>query len=70
MVPELGGQVFYLDGDSVGKDELNIRWGERGYIGIRKESGEIIVGTSRGIIKARTYKPTPEMSSGITWIST
>ncbi len=38
---------------SVGKDKLDTRWEVGVWLGIRAESGESLIGTSDGVVKAR-----------------
>ena len=47
---------MYLEPGTKGQDKFNCRW-ERGvWLGIRDESGEIIIGTPDGVVKARDFK--------------
>ncbi len=55
-VTEFGESVMYIRAESVGKDKYNSRWEEGVFLGIREESGEIIVGTEKGVIKARAFR--------------
>ena len=48
--------MWYLKPKSVGVDKLNTRWGEGIWLGIREESGEILIGTLEGVIKVRTVR--------------
>ena len=47
---------MYLKAESVGKDKAESRWEEGIYVGIRDESGEMLIGTEKGIIKARSFR--------------
>jgi hypothetical protein len=47
---------MYIRAESVGKDKYNSRWEEGVFIGVREESGEIIIGTEKGVIKARAFR--------------
>ena len=42
--------------DSVGKDKFNSRWDKGSYAGHLDETGEIIIGTVRGMLKVRTVR--------------
>ncbi len=53
---EFGEGVLYIRAESVGKDKYNSRWEEGFFLGVREESGEIIVGTKEGVIKARAFR--------------
>ncbi len=55
-VAEFGEGVLYIKAESVGKDKYNSRWEEGVFIGVREESGEIIIGTEKGVIKARAFR--------------
>jgi hypothetical protein len=55
-VAEFGESVLYIRAESVGKDKYNSRWEEGVFLGVREESGEIIVGTKEGVIKARAFR--------------
>jgi hypothetical protein len=55
-VAEFGESVRYIRAESVGKDKYNSRWEEGVFLGVREESGEIIVGTKEGSIKARAFR--------------
>ena len=48
--------MLYIRAESVGKDKYNSRWEEGVFLGVREESGEIIVGTKEGVIKARAFR--------------
>ena len=48
--------VMYLKPGTRGQDTFNSRW-ERGvWLGVRDESGEIIIATPEGVVKARNFK--------------
>ncbi len=55
-VAEFGEGVLYIRSESVGQDKYNSGWGEGAFIGVREESGEPIVGTEQGVIKARAFR--------------
>ncbi len=55
-VTEFGESVLYIRAESVGKDKYNSRWGEGLLLGVREGSGEVIVGTKEGVIKARAFR--------------
>ena len=55
-VAEIGESVMYIRAESVGKDKYNSRWEEGVFIGVREESGELIIGTEKGVIKARAFR--------------
>ena len=60
-VTEFGECVMYLKAGTSGRDKLQPRW-ERGvWLGIRDESGEIIIGTPEGVVKARDFKRLPSL---------
>ena len=39
-----------------GKNKVRSRWSSGIWLGIREESGEVIVGTDKGVIKVRTIR--------------
>ena len=42
--------------ESEGKDKGESRWGEGVFLGVKEESGEIIIGIGKGVVKARTFR--------------
>ena len=56
---EFGECIIGLKLDSVGRTKSKARWIECIFLGIREESGEIIVGNKDGVIKARDFKRYP-----------
>ena len=54
----IGGSVWYLMPSSLGTDKLDERWCSGIWCGIIDESGEYMLGTKHGIIKARTFRRT------------
>jgi len=59
-VAEFGENVWYLPANSVGKNKFETRWREGVWLGVRMESGEAIIGTSEGVLKARDFRRKPE----------
>ena len=55
-IAEFGENVCYLKKKSVGKDKFNSRWEEGIYLGVICDSGETIVGTNPGVVKARDFR--------------
>ena len=53
---------MYLKPNSKGVDKLNPRWEQGVWLGVRDESGEIIIGTPEGVVKARDFKRLPAES--------
>ena len=47
---------MYLKLESEGKDKGESRWREGIFLGVRDESGELVVGTNEGTVKARTLR--------------
>ena len=45
---------------SVGKDKFDVRWKEGVWLGIKAESGESLIGTGEGVVKARDFRRKPE----------
>ena len=54
--PETGETVHFLRAGTKGKEKGEVRWEEGCFLGVRNESGEIIVGNEEGIVKARDYR--------------
>jgi hypothetical protein len=55
-VVDFGASVWYLKPRTKGKMKLRSRWASGIWLGIREESGEVIIGTSEGVIKVRTVR--------------
>ena len=53
---EFGEEIMFLRAKSVGKDKFDSRWEKGIWLGIREESGENIIGTKDGVLKARSIK--------------
>ena len=53
---EFGETIMFLRAKSVGKDKYDSRWETGVWIGIREESGEHIIGTETGVLKARSIR--------------
>ena len=56
---EFGECILFLKAKSRGIDKFDSRWSEGVWLGIREESGEHLVGTVEGVIKARTVRRRP-----------
>ena len=48
--------VWYLKVGTEGIDKLETRWESGIWLGIKDESGEVIIGTKEGAIKVRTIR--------------
>ena len=55
-VAEFGECVDYLKQRSKGKDKADIRWGHGIWLGVKETSGEHIIGTGEGVVKARDIR--------------
>ena len=53
---EFAEAIMYLIPKSIGRDKFDSRWANGIWLGIREESGEHIIGTIDGVVKARTIK--------------
>ena len=51
---EFGEAIMLMRANTKGKDKFDSRWEQGVWLGIREDSGESIIGTSAGVIKART----------------
>jgi len=60
VLPEFGECITYLKPESVGIDKADSRWDNGVFVGLRIESGELFVMTSKGVIKVRTFARKPE----------
>ena len=58
-VAEFGENIWYLKSDSVGKDKYVNRWHEGVWLGVSDETGESIIGTSEGAVKAKDFRRKP-----------
>ena len=63
-VAEFGEQVWYYKPGITGKDKLDVRWESGIWLGIRDESGEVIVGTSKGVLKDRSLRKNLSVNDG------
>ena len=50
-----GECIWYLKPKSLGKNKAQYRWADGIWLGIREESGEHIIGTENGTVKARAF---------------
>ena len=57
---EFGEGVWYMRADIVGKAKLESRWEDGIWLGIHEASGEHIIGTKDGCLKAKDIKRKPE----------
>jgi len=57
---EFGENVFYLRPNSKGKDKFDARWESGIWLGIADRTGETIIGTKDGVIKARDVRSMEE----------
>ena len=48
--------MWYLKPKSVGQSAMDSRWETGVWLGVQDETNEIILGTVRGIVKARTVR--------------
>ena len=55
-----GERVMYLVPKTKGKYKADSRVKEGIWLGIKEKSGESIIGTARGVVKARTIRRRPE----------
>jgi len=53
---EPGECVWYLMAKSKGQTDMESRWRTGVWLGIRSESNEVIIGTSEGVVKARSIR--------------
>ncbi len=51
---------MYLPAASAGKNTLDVRWIGGVWLGIKLGSGESIIGTADGVVKAREFRRRPE----------
>ena len=55
-VAEFGEKIMYLKLESVGKEKSESRWSEGIFVGIKEETGEMMIGTKEGVERARTFR--------------
>ena len=55
-VTEWGECVLYCRLDSAGENKFDSRWEEGVWLGVKDNTGEAIIGTDKGIVKARDWK--------------
>ncbi len=55
-----GECVMYLPAGSAVKNRFDVTWMDGAWLGIKLESGESIIGTANGVVKARDFKRKPE----------
>ena len=55
-ITEFGECVWYYKPNKAKRGKLELRWAKGIFLGIREESGEIIVGTDSGCLKARAFR--------------
>ena len=55
-VTEFGECVLYLPAKTAGRDKFDVRWQEGIWLGVRLESGESVIGTNEGVVKARDFR--------------
>ena len=53
---EFGESVWYIRPKTKGKSKAMSRWETGIWLGVREESGEIYMGTDKGVIKVRSIK--------------
>ena len=58
-VAEFGEHVWYYKPGITGRDKLDVRWESGRRLGIRDESGQVIIGTRKGILKAGSVRRKP-----------
>ena len=58
LMPEIGECIWYFRPHSVGKGELDTRWEQGVFAGLREEPGGLHV--DKGALKVRDYKRKPE----------
>ncbi len=44
----------------MGKEKFDVRWMEGMWLGVKLESGELIIGKADGVVKARDFRRKPE----------
>ena len=64
-LPTFGECIWWMRPDSKGEQKLETRWENGVYLGVRTDSGEIIVGNQEGVVKVRTFAVRPQ---GQQWI--
>ena len=57
---EFGEKIMWQPLDQLKQGSLNPRWIEGVWLGIRPRTSEVIVGTSKGVFKTRSFRRVPE----------
>ena len=55
-VTEFGECVWYYKPNKKQRGKIEPRWADGVFLGIREESGEVIIGTSEGVFKCRAFR--------------
>ena len=63
-IPEFGECVWFMRRESVGENKLDTRWEEGIYVGIKEESGELLIANKEGVRKIRSWA---KKSEGERW---
>merc|ERR1712115_409691 len=50
-IAEIGECVHYLEAGTAGKNKFDTRWHDGTWLGVRDETGEILIGTNQGVAK-------------------
>ena len=59
-LPVFGECIWWMRPESAREKKLERRWENGIYLGVRRESTEIIVGNAKGVVKTRTFTVRPE----------
>ena len=57
---DFGERVWYYIPGIKGREKMSPRWESGIWLGVRDESGEILIGTAEGVLKARSFMRKPE----------
>ena len=56
VVCELGECVWHLRPGTKGVEKFEVRWRDGVFLGVRDDSGEVIIGTPEGVIKVSAIR--------------
>ena len=59
VLPEFAENILWMQSERTGDDKLESKWKDGIYVGLRIRSGELLVATEEGVVKARSWCKRP-----------